>query len=443
MARGSGGGKLEQTRNFLELYLHQAGTSEVPLAYHKWACLSFLAACVRDRVWYEKFAEVKLTPHLYVFLIGESGTGKDIAARFALKLLHYNKQALRVYPGKTSAAALVDFLRKRERKQGTTEHLPPDPRIWLITTELANSIGTGGQADTFLKFMTDLYSGKDEQTPWRESTRYAGVDKKLLSPLINWLAGTTREWLCQVVTIEDIRGGFFARICPVEVPVTMTLRHYKPNRPWDYEEIREYLYDRVELYLNAEGVFELDEEAEVIDRVWYESRPAPRDDRLRPTWRRQHEQVLKLAQLYALCDWKRLDQPFIIRRPHIVKAQQDVAVFLKTTEHLLAYAATQNLDAATMLLVANQIKEHKAIRRGALLKLVYKEGVTSELLHRIEQTLLKAGEIRIHAPNIPGVSAANPVYVWTGGRRVSLKSIEPKTEEEETNDAPTDRDDND
>ena len=45
--------------------------------------------------------------------------------------------------------------------------------------ELAHSIGSGGQADSFLKSMTDLFSGKDDNVPWRESTRYSGVDKKL------------------------------------------------------------------------------------------------------------------------------------------------------------------------------------------------------------------------------------------------------------------------
>lgn len=412
MARQS---KVDATHNFLSLYLHHAGKSEIPTAYHKWACLSLLAALVRDNVWYEKYARIKLTPHLYVWLISASGTGKDIAARVAQNMLkHVN--GIRLYQGRTSSAALIDYMYRIPKGASFA-----DPRIWLLSTELANSIGSGGAADAFVKFTTDIYSGKDPDVPWQDMTRYSGV-KQLTSPLINWFAGTTRTWLCQCVTMADIMGGFFARVCPVEVEVPVDLRIRQPTYPWDYQQTLDHLYQRVELYANAEGVFTMSPDADAIDRQWYDNRPAPHDDRLLPTWRRQHEIVLKLSQLYALCEWEDLAAPFIIDVPHLVAAQKDASYFLKMTTSLLDYAATTNVDAAAMLLVANYIKKHEAVRKSRLLKEVYRDGISAEMLHRICETLQQAGEITIHQPEGVQASTRNPTYLWQR-RKMHLQEV--------------------
>ena len=41
----------EGERQFIDLYMHMIGRSEVPRRFHFWSAMSLLAACVADRVW--------------------------------------------------------------------------------------------------------------------------------------------------------------------------------------------------------------------------------------------------------------------------------------------------------------------------------------------------------------------------------------------------------
>lgn len=406
--------RLDAESNFLDLYLHHVGHSDIPRAYHKWAALSLVAALVRDQVWVEKYVDIPLYPHVFIWLVGRSGTGKDIAATIATNFLR-DIHGIRVYPGKTTAANLITWLRKKSKNGGQ------DHRCWYVSMELAQDIGTGPIADQFIKFATAMYTRKSE---YKEGTRAHG-QHVLKNPLMNWLAGTTHHWLAQSVTKDDIAGGFFARICPIEVEVNPDQRTYQPTIPSDYAQCREWLYERCELYAKVEGIFDMTPNARRIDEQWFMNRPSPSEDSgLLPTFQRQPEQVLKLAQLYAICDVTSQDQPLWIHSRHIIQAQRDAALFLTSTRNLLHFAASKQLETKLIYLIADTIKQGSPIRRSTLLSRLYKEGVTSELLTRVEQTLVKAGEIKIASPG--ETASANPFYLWRG------KQIRMDLEEEVT-----------
>jgi hypothetical protein len=100
------------TPSFIEWYLYSAGLSWVPAEFHLWCALSVIAACVADRVWFEKFRGERLTPNLYVMLIGPSGVGKNQAIRKAQKLVERapNRERVGLYRGKISAQSLLSYL---------------------------------------------------------------------------------------------------------------------------------------------------------------------------------------------------------------------------------------------------------------------------------------------------------------------------------------------
>ena len=76
----------ERTTNLVELYGYICGESEVPKEFNKWAFMSLLASRVEDRVWLEKDIDEKMSPKLYVFLIGPSRLGKGSAIGKVLRL---------------------------------------------------------------------------------------------------------------------------------------------------------------------------------------------------------------------------------------------------------------------------------------------------------------------------------------------------------------------
>jgi hypothetical protein len=149
---------LDETQDLIRLYEHLCGESEVPKEYHRWSFLSLLASRVEDRVWLEKLKGDKLTPLLYVFLLGPPALGKGTAIGKVLRLgleASGTQKRIRVYNGTVTAAHLVDVLGGGlDSNREDAVCLIANPKLWLVTDELANDIGKGPQADAFVKWMT-------------------------------------------------------------------------------------------------------------------------------------------------------------------------------------------------------------------------------------------------------------------------------------------------
>lgn len=401
-------GILNEVYNFIDLYLHHVGQSEVPRIYHEWSAISLLAACARDRIWFEKFSGKKLMPNLFVYLIGPSGSGKDNAAETAMEFIEEFHE-IRCYHGKASAQYFYDWICRKPKDANGNMLAEQDPRVWFVTPELANSIGTGPSADAFLKFMTDLYHGKVRA--WQEGTRTSGAHTLKKSPCINWLAGSTREWLCQAVSHQEILGGFFARVCAVEPVIDYDKRLFRPTVPEDHLRVRDHLLERLYAIVQAEGVFSSTPDADAIERRWYEHRPVPADQILLPSWKRQHDQVLKLSMLYALADWREGEE-FVWHKQHMVKAQRVSNNLLRSVSQLAAFSGARSIDAAALVMVAEIIRQAGRIQRSTLLRRVYPLGIGSEVLARIIHTLQQARELVVFEPKGVGGREASPIYVW-------------------------------
>ena len=70
---------------FLDRYIHTAGVTFTPPAFHRWACLSLVAAALADRVWIEK-PKKQAHPNAYLLLAGPAGCGKGDALDMMKKL---------------------------------------------------------------------------------------------------------------------------------------------------------------------------------------------------------------------------------------------------------------------------------------------------------------------------------------------------------------------
>jgi len=387
----------------LDVYLHHVGQSEVPRAFHLWAGLSMVAAAVSDRVWYEKFPGQKLVPNLYVLLLGPSGLGKDQAAGAALRYVA-DLPVVNVYQGRATAPHLIDRLAGKWARNPSTQAKEYKSKLYLITSELAFSVGRGSYADDFIKLMTALYSGSPY--PIHEGTRTHGVGA-ITNPCINWLGGTTMEWLHECVTRDAIEGGFFARVACIKATYDFTVRYRRPRVPDDLAVCTDFIRAYVKMLTHLRGVFTMTEEAEAIEESWYQTRDVPTDETLLPSWRREHDLVLKLSMLLSLCESATL----AIEARHMTEAQQMTRQVLRAVPSVVAHAHVTPETGPT-LRVENLLRKYQALPRSTLLK---RSRLNAEQMELALKTLMERKQVaRTQSPT--GAS----VYVWADRKRFGV-----------------------
>jgi len=391
---------LDQTKNILRLYLHQAGKSEIPDVYHAWACIALIAAAVGDNVWYSKFRHTKLTPNMYTILVGPSGSGKDMAIGIALSYLK-KLPIVKLYAGKATAPYIIDFMARSADGKPPIGH----SRMFLVTPELAMSVGSGNMADEFVKLTTALYTGADY--PITEGTRTSGTHT-IISPCLNFLGGTTEDWMMRALTRDAIEGGFFARVAAVKGDYDFHNRVLDPIYPPDYEDVVDHLHRRITLLTKIKAEFHMAPDAKRIEEQWYMSREVPQDDSLIPSWMRQHAMILKLAMVLSLMDnIEYTPESFVITLDHLKRAQQ-LSSFLQVHLPKFIALASRSDETKWTEVVAKYVQRAVRIQRFKLTQMCGGRGIDrAKMDFALEQLIL---ERRVGRSSVPG--AQGLIYTW-------------------------------
>jgi len=373
--------KLDGTDNLIDLYMAYAGQSEVPPQFHLWCCLSVIASAVSNKVWLEKMPGKKLTPNLYVALIGPSAIGKGEAIDAMLNVVR-DQPKINFYRGKVTAPGLLDVL-AMPGKNGR----PSWAHLLLVTPELSWSIGRGEWADGLVKQLTELYGGSID--PVREYTRTRGTTLRITDLCINWIAGTTREWLLSSIPPDSISGGFFGRMVAVPADYNFDLRYYRPIVSADWEVILALLRARVAVLSSLAGAFGMTADALANEQKWYEERPAPTDPDLQAAYKRQHDLMLKLAMILSLADGPSLT----INSSIIAKAQKLSDSVVRKMPNLISFGAmtpeTRGLG------VAEDFLRRCAgpVPHSMLLKRMSNRGYDADSVRKVMQTLVEMGKV--------------------------------------------------
>lgn len=372
---------------FLDRYLAYTGLSAAPPAFHRWAGLVAIASAVADRVWVMSHSE-KLAPNLYVFLVGPSGVGKGVATNTMLRLLDAAGVA-RIYNGMLTAQHLVDVLGSRGAK-------PLIPHVTLITEELSLSIGDKVLADRLLRLATKLY--ECTPFPFTEGTRTHGAIE-FRGQCVNWLAGTTQEWLRDSVPRSAIEGGFFARVSAIVDPgpprrvtrPTLDLRGF------------DALVDDLRALAGLKGEITLDPAADEVYWDWYERRPGPPEPVLEPVWARVPMHVLKLAALLSLSEGTSM----VITEGHVTQARLLAEASLRHLPELIEYVAlTPETDG--LRLVRDGIRRAGTIGHAPLMRKMIGLGLSADDVRRHVASLEQGGLIEAEP------HGTRRTYVWQG-----------------------------
>jgi hypothetical protein len=400
--------------SFLTDYVRYCGTSEVPVVYHQWAGLLCLASAASDHVWLEKHHGERLVPNLYVFLLGPSGIGKGVAISLAFRLLQA-VPAIRVLRGKITAAYLADFLAAKKGLPGTAAAVRKDAKVTIVTPELALAVGRGGLADDLIKLLTELYTGGDYE--FHEGTRTHGT-VTFRNHCLNWIAGTTREWLRDCVTKDAVEGGFFARVAPVQAAYDLSTRIPVPSVPTDWQDVRRRLVAHLDAIASTNGELALTRDAQRVLDDWYLHRPEPDDEAMIPTWKREHDLVLKLSMLLALADDPRTA---VVGVHHAIGAQRLAAKSALALPALVEYVALTR-ETEGLRLVREAVRRAGTLPHVALARSMSQVGMTGDKLKLFIDTLVESGWIRSTT-----VAKTLRTYVWTG-RRV-LPAVEEESDD--------------
>jgi hypothetical protein len=354
---------------------------------------------VEDRVWLEKLKDEKLPPNLYIFLVGPGSLGKGTAIGRAMKLLKVTESGLiSTFRGKTTAAHLLDRMGKKMIDEVTGVAYIPNPKIWLVMDELANDVGRGGMAEDFITMMTELYTGHYDFDTGTRTNGYVKIEQAC----INWLAGSTQEWLMKTFTPETILSGFTARGIYVFADYNDDVRYRRPLYPHDYNEVMEHLKARLLALQYTNGEFIFTEGASAWEEQWYMNRRRPEDENLWAAWKRGHDMILKLAMIFSLAD----GGPLVITYNHIYRAVQAYTEVQNNMARLVELS-DKTPEVSDTMLVEKVLRVKKKISHTNLMRALYKKGITKRRLDPAIANLKNRGLVHTEFQGSHSI-----VYVW-------------------------------
>lgn len=371
--------------------------------------MSLLAASIEDRLFYEKIRGEKLTPHLYIFLIGPGSLGKGTALGGVRRLLcdwakcdKASGGPIHLHSGNLTYKGIVDLL-GGQQQDAMTGAIISNPRIWIMMDELKNNIGEGQIARNFISMMTDMYTGSYD---FSDTTRTHGRIR-VSRACVNWIVGSTQEWMLDVLSITEIYSGTTARIVFAFEDDDLDNRKFRPIYPPDWDAVMSHLVARVKMLPHVAGQFQMSPDAMALEQKWYYNRKRPDDKAMRPAWKRGQDLAIKLSMLHAIADGQDgVNQRFVIQYKHMYRAILSVNETLRNMQRLLAMTGSEVEQTTDSDRIKVKIKSAGTIEHSPLLRSLPKS-ITGPKLTAHCKEMRDRGEIRIEYSEKGG-----KVYHW-------------------------------
>lgn len=376
-------------RTWLNDLLNETDEAETPRQWILWSGLSAIGAVAGPNVWLDKFY-YKLSPNMYVMLIGKSGLGKGLGTWLA-KTLVEKCDITRVMAGRNSIEAIINELSKsRSREDGSP--MLKDARAYLISGEFANFIIQSPNALTILTEWYDThYLGE-----WKNTLKHSGVER-LKGLNISLLGAASPAHFKDFVSERDVEGGFIGRTLLIYAekrhrinPLTVA-----PETSMDIDRLAKGL----QAIAAIRGEFKWDKDASILFSDWYRTyRSVERDDKT-GTDQRFPDHILKVAMCLAL---SKRDE--LILYPNEIKQSIEICTTLTANVRRALFGSGKNLLAqGTKLVLEDLIKaEGNKVSRIKLLQKHWGD-MDSFDLDKIQVTLQQANMITVD-------SDANDIY---------------------------------
>jgi hypothetical protein len=356
----------------------QKGTSEVetPKTWIWWSAVATIAAVAGSNTYLEKYY-YKLSPNLFVMLLGKSGLGKGYPTWLAKELVT-RVNTTRVISGRNSIQAIVKDLGTIVTRNGQPPI--PDSRGFLISNEFVNFVI---QDPHSLSVLTELYD-THYNSAWKNTMKGAGIDV-LKNVCLTMLGASSPAHFREVVHAKDIEGGFLGRTLMIYEdkrgfinPLTN-----KPKTSLELEPLVDYLSEVAKL----KGEFLYTTPAKDAYEKWYYDLRA-RDPKDRTgAIQRLHNQVEKVAMCISLSR----DLSMELKREDIEEAIAACITLVTNVDTVLEGAGGKSEIAqpqAQVLQALLKAPDHEMNRIKILQKLF--GDVDTFVLNRVIETLVDA-----------------------------------------------------
>lgn len=227
--------------DFLDAWMNYTQYIPSPKIFRLWAGLFVLSAAASRRVWTRTHSTFPpIFPNLFVKLVGDPGSGKDMAINTASGLLALAQEGLPqgqgIFLGGESISA-----------KGVLEGLLNDSAAFKIRTNLSGKqeqieyhsmllcipeLGTTlPQYDhRLISMLNELYNCKE--SGFREQIRGRGSSDATVIPRphLGMLLGIQPATMYETFPEQSYRSGFFARVNLIYTPETIRIRPYDKTR---------------------------------------------------------------------------------------------------------------------------------------------------------------------------------------------------------------------
>jgi len=283
----------------LNEYLLFTEPTEAPPDFHKWMCISMVAAAL-SQTCYVDLGFFRAYPNLYTILVGEAGLSKKSASiEIAKGIFIQAAERIKLEPNFISNTAtpqaivqdLLDVARqnKDERCEGI-----------ITSSELSTFIKDVSRDESLVQMLTNFW---DFHKDYKERTIARGAEK-LTNVLLHLWSGSTEIWLKQAIPVSTLEGGFFSRLCLIRRPETgKRIAFPKDHITPELEEAKERVVQDLSKVFKLEGEFSLTPKAKRYYEEWYEEdvpkEVAKASPHMRGYFARKGTMVLKLAMVFS------------------------------------------------------------------------------------------------------------------------------------------------
>jgi hypothetical protein len=288
--------------SYLSDYLKFNHGNECPENFHIWSALCLASAVVSRKV-YIDWGQRREYPNLYVCLVGRQGMRKSTAMGIARDILEDHFSSVPLAADVSSSQGISkwlssdDCLRAFTDENGVTVETHPGA---FFINELKHFLGINPQ--NMLEYLTDMYDKKSFKSMYKNST-----SETYPNPYVVILACETPDWILSRLKMEMISGGFARRLIPI---FERTKRTSIP-RPFitaEMMDLRASVINLLQSVKDIVGPFVWDPDAQVFYDSYYNAlqKSVPDDALMEGFHSSKHTQVLKVAMLLSLLEYKKL-----------------------------------------------------------------------------------------------------------------------------------------
>lgn len=362
--------------SWLDEIMTSSAEVESPKQWIWWSAISAIAAVSGSNVYLDKHY-YKLSPNLFVMLLGKSGLGKGWPIWLAKELVTV-VDTTRVISGRNSIQAVVKELGTITTRNGKPPI--PDSRGFLVSGEFVNFVIQDPHSLSILTELYDTHYNKE----WTNTLKGAGVDK-LKNVCLTMLGASSPPHFREVVHAKDIEGGFLGRTLMVyeEARGFINPLLERPKKLFDPVTTAEYLVEVSKI----KGEFKYAESAKKVYSDWYYDLRARDAQDKTGTVQRVHNHVEKTAMCLALAR----DLTLEIQPQDIDKAIEVCSLLLTHVDKVMQGSGGKSEIAQEQAMVLNLLikSPDNELTRQKVLQRLFGD-VDSFVLNRVVETLTEA-----------------------------------------------------